>query len=73
MGKILVLYHSASGNTAKMAELVADGAGLIAGSEVRVREVVTQLRLERLLDRRVEELSAGEAVQFLLAWVLPVD
>ena len=39
MGKILVLYHSASGNTAKMAELVAEGAGLIPGSEVRVREV----------------------------------
>lgn len=39
MGKILVLYHSASGNTAKMADLVAEGAGLIPGSEVRVREV----------------------------------
>jgi NAD(P)H dehydrogenase (quinone) len=39
MGKVLVLYHSASGNTATMAALVAEGAGLIPGTEVRVREV----------------------------------
>jgi NAD(P)H dehydrogenase (quinone) len=39
MGKVLVLYHSASGNTAAMARLVADGAGLIPGTEVRVRSV----------------------------------
>ncbi|MFO0798498.1 MAG: flavodoxin family protein [Gemmataceae bacterium] len=39
MGKVLVLYHSASGNTAAMARLVAEGAGLIPGTEVRVRDV----------------------------------
>ena len=39
MGKVLVLYHSASGNTAAMARLVAEGAGLIPGTEVRLREV----------------------------------
>ncbi|QEL15464.1 flavodoxin [Limnoglobus roseus] len=39
MGKVLVLYHSASGNTATMARLVAEGAGLIPGTEVRLREV----------------------------------
>jgi NAD(P)H dehydrogenase (quinone) len=39
MGKILVLYHSATGNTAKMAELVAEGAGQIPGMDVRMREV----------------------------------
>ena len=39
MGKVLVLYDSASGNTAKMAELVAKGAGAIAGIEVRLRKV----------------------------------
>jgi NAD(P)H dehydrogenase (quinone) len=39
MGKVLVLYHSASGNTAAMARLVAEGAGLIPGAEVRLREV----------------------------------
>jgi len=39
MGKILILYHSATGNTAKMAKLVAEGAESIAGMEVRVRDV----------------------------------
>jgi NAD(P)H dehydrogenase (quinone) len=39
MGKVLVLYDSASGNTAKMAALVAEGAGTIPGTEVRVRAV----------------------------------
>ena len=40
MGKILVLFQSASGNTAKMADLVAEGAKLIPGIEVRLREVL---------------------------------
>ncbi len=39
MGTILVLYDSASGNTAKMAGLVAEGAGSIPGVEVRLRQV----------------------------------
>jgi NAD(P)H dehydrogenase (quinone) len=39
MGKILVLYHSASGNTAKMAALVGQGAESIPGIEVRLRDV----------------------------------
>ena len=39
MGKVLVLYDSASGNTAKMAELVAEGPGSISGVEVRLRKV----------------------------------
>jgi NAD(P)H dehydrogenase (quinone) len=39
MGKVLVLYHSASGNTGKMAHLVAEGARAIPGMEVRLREV----------------------------------
>jgi NAD(P)H dehydrogenase (quinone) len=39
MGKVLVLYHSASGNTAKMAALVAEGAEGVPGMEVRLREV----------------------------------
>lgn len=37
MGKILVLFDSRSGNTAKMAELVAEGASGIASTEVRLR------------------------------------
>jgi NAD(P)H dehydrogenase (quinone) len=39
MGKVLILYHSASGNTAKMAALVAQGAEGIPGIEVRLRDV----------------------------------
>jgi NAD(P)H dehydrogenase (quinone) len=39
MGKVLVLYDSASGNTAKMAELVATGASGIPGTEVRMRRI----------------------------------
>ena len=37
MGKILVLFQSNTGNTAKMAELVAEGAGRVPDTEVRLR------------------------------------
>lgn len=37
--KVLVLYDSLSGNTAKMAALVAEGATAIPGIEVRVRNL----------------------------------
>ena len=39
MNKILVLYDSASGNTAKMAALVAEGAGEVSDIEVRLRNL----------------------------------
>ena len=39
MAKILVLYDSAGGNTAKMAALVGEGAAAIPGVEVRVRPI----------------------------------
>lgn len=39
MNRILVLFDSKSGNTAKMAALVAEGAGAIPDTEVRVRSV----------------------------------
>ena len=39
MGKVLVLYDSASGNTARMAALVAEGAQSVKATEVRVRTV----------------------------------
>ncbi len=35
MGNILVLYHSNTGNTAKMANLVAEGAATVSGMEIR--------------------------------------
>jgi NAD(P)H dehydrogenase (quinone) len=39
MNRILVLYDSKSGNTAKMAHLVAEGAHRIPETEVRLRSV----------------------------------
>ncbi len=39
MPKILVLYHSNSGNTQRMAELVAEGAGKLPGAEIRLRDI----------------------------------
>jgi NAD(P)H dehydrogenase (quinone) len=48
VGKVLILYDSASGNTAKMAELVASGAAGISGTEVRMR--------------RIEEASADDVL-----------
>lgn len=39
MNRILVLFDSKSGNTAKMASFVADGARTITDTEVRVRSV----------------------------------
>lgn len=39
MPNILVLYHSESGNTKAMAELVAQGAGTVQGVEVRMKSV----------------------------------
>ncbi len=37
--RILVMYHSESGHTKMMAELVAEGAGSVADTEVRVKTV----------------------------------
>lgn len=34
MGKVLIVYHSLSGNTKKMAEAVAEGARAVPGTEV---------------------------------------
>jgi NAD(P)H dehydrogenase (quinone) len=39
MGRILVLYDSATGNTAVMAHHVAEGATTVPGIEVRLRPV----------------------------------
>ena len=37
MAKVLIVYHSLSGNTKKMAEAVAEGARAVAGAEVTVK------------------------------------
>ncbi|HYE30040.1 MAG TPA: flavodoxin domain-containing protein [Methylomirabilota bacterium] len=39
MNKVLVLYDSKTGNVAKMAEFVAEGARRIANTDVRVRSI----------------------------------
>ncbi len=39
MGRVLVLYDSRTGNTKKMAELVAEGARSVPGTEVRIKHV----------------------------------
>ena len=39
MGNVLVLYDSKTGNTAKMADYVAQGAGEVEGTEVRLLSV----------------------------------
>lgn len=41
MARVLVLYHSNTGNTAAMAKLVGEGAMSLAGTEVRVRDIAT--------------------------------
>lgn len=38
MSKVLVVYHSISGNTRQMAEEVAEGARSVSGTEVEVKE-----------------------------------
>ena len=39
MGKVIVLFQSNTGNTAKMAELVAEGVGRVSGVEVRLKSI----------------------------------
>ena len=40
MSKVLVVYHSMSGNTRQMAEAVAEGARSVSGMEVEVKEAL---------------------------------
>ncbi len=37
MGNILVLYHSNTGNTKKMASLVSEGASTVSDMEVKIK------------------------------------
>lgn len=39
VANILVLFHSNSGNTRRMAELVAEGAGQLSGTDVRLKDI----------------------------------
>ena len=66
MGNVLVLFHSKSGNTAKMATEVAEGARRIPGIEVRLRSVA-----EATADdvRWCHGIAVGSPVNMgILAW-----
>ncbi|MBW2431528.1 MAG: hypothetical protein JRF56_21440 [Deltaproteobacteria bacterium] len=39
MGKVLVLYHSDSGNTANMAQYVAEGVRSVENTELRFKTI----------------------------------
>jgi multimeric flavodoxin WrbA len=53
MSKVLVIYHSLSGQTERMAKAVAEGAASVAGTEVMLRKA---------LEATVEELLACDAI-----------
>lgn len=53
MAKILIVYHSMSGNTEAMAKAIAEGAKAVRGTEVA---------LKRALDAGVEDLLSCQAV-----------
>ncbi len=55
MGKVLIVYHTQSGNTGAMAKAVAEGAKSVAG---------TQVVLKLALDASLEDLLSCEAVAF---------
>ncbi len=39
MGRVLIIYDSQTGNTEKMAKLVAEGASSVEGTEVRLKRI----------------------------------
>ncbi len=55
MGKVLIVYHTLSGNTEAMAKAVAEGAKSVAG---------TQVALKLALDASLEDLLSCDAVAF---------
>jgi len=55
MAKVLVVYHTLSGNTEKMAKAVAEGAESVAGIEVAVKKA---------LDATLDDLIECDGVAF---------
>ena len=49
MAKVLVIYHTLSGNTEKMAKAVAEGAGSVTGTEVVMKKAF-DATLEDIID-----------------------
>ncbi len=66
MGKILVLYDSATGNTKKMAALVAKGARKFSGMEIRLKSVETATKEDIIW---CDGLAAGSPTNMgVLSW-----
>jgi len=55
MSKVLVVYHTFTGNTEKMAKALAEGAGQVQGTEVSVK---------RAADATPEDFISADAVAF---------
>ena len=55
MAKVLIVYHSQTGNTEEMAQAVAEGARSVPGTEVI---------LKRAFDATVDDLIGCDAVAF---------
>jgi len=55
MAKVLIVYHSQTGNTEEMARAVAEGARLVAGTDVV---------LKRAFDANADDLIGCDAVAF---------
>jgi NAD(P)H dehydrogenase (quinone) len=66
MANILVLYHSKTGNTARMAERVAEGAAAVPGTQVR-RLSVQEAKVDDLL--WCDGIAVGSPTNFgTVAW-----
>ena len=61
MGKVLVVYHTLSGNTEKMAKAVAEGAKSVTGTEVVVKKAL-EATLEDLIE--CDGVALGSADYF---------
>jgi NAD(P)H dehydrogenase (quinone) len=61
MPKVLVLFHSRTGNTAMLADAIAEGAASVKFSEVDVRRIA-DLEPERALPTDDESLKSREAL-----------
>jgi Multimeric flavodoxin WrbA len=68
MGKVLVLYDSSTGNTEKMAYLVAEGAKRVEGIEVRIKKVDDATREDVLW---ADGLAVGSPTHMgIISWKL---
>ena len=59
--KVLIVYYSTYGNVFKMARLVAEGVGEVAGAEAVIR-TVPELIPEAVIESR-DDMKAGRALQ----------